>query len=489
MSIGGIDYLDGLPEGHESLDPNLGDIALLTADLRAHRPYYKLLRDYYDGKQEIKFAGEKLQTAFGEELAELVCNRIQPAVDALSDRLQVLGFSSADGATDQDAARIWAANDMDKGQGELHTEALTTGDGYLIVWPDLDGQPRIYVNSADSIAVIYDTEIPGKKRVAAKTWRRADRRWRLNLYYEDRLEKYVTRSAITGDDAPEDPNIYEPYSDPDDLAWPIRYDPAWGNIVPVFHFANNARTGQYGKSEVAPLISLQNRLNMTLANLAVAEEFQSYRQRWATGIQPVLDPETGKPVSPFQAGAGQLWIATAKEAAFGDFEAADLAMFGDTAEGHEVRIARTARIPLYHLLQSGAPESGEGLKTAEEPFVAKIRDRQKSFGPEHGRAMEHALRIAGKSNAQLRTIWQRAETRDDREFWEVAAIRREMGVSPQQILREYGYSDKEIEKFREEIAEHTQLMTGLAAQAFNQGVALDEAPAGEGDEDDEDAAA
>lgn len=460
------------------------DIGALTADLRAHRPVYHKFRDYYDGIQEIRFAGEKLQTDFGKRLAKLVCNRISPAVDAIADRLQILGWTGADGEANDDAERIWRTNGMEAGHGEVHVEALSLGDGYVLVWPDADGRARMYVQRAENIAVVFDPENPGELRVAAKAWRLADHRWRLNLYYRDRLEKYITVNPTIGDDVPDDPKLYAPFSDEDGV-WPVVYDPAWTGVVPVFHFGNNARTGEYGRSEVAALIPLQDRLNMTLANLAIAEEFQSYRQRWATGIQPLYDEATGKPISPWRAGAGEIWLSANEAARFGDFEPADLAMFGTTAEGHEIRMARTARIPLFHLLQTGAPESGEALKTAEEPFVAKVRDRMRSFGPVWERAMALALRIEGVADPVVSVNWQRPETRNEREFWELAAIKRELGVSPQQILREYGYTDREIEQMREEIAEHARLMAGLAAQAFNRGVALDERPATE-QADDED---
>lgn len=472
-------------DGAEVLPPGASDIAILTADLKAHRPTYLTYRNYYDGEQPIRFAGEKLQHAFGEELNELVCNRVAPAVDAVADRLQIQGFTTTSGAANDRAAEIWQRNGMDRVHGEVHTEALTAGDGYVLVWPDADGKALMYVQRAEWIAVDFDLEHPGELRVAAKAWRLADKRWRLNLYYRDRLEKYITHNAIDEPNAPDNEKLYEPFIE-DNEAWPVPYDQSWTGTVPIFHFANNGRTGEYGRSEVKALMSLQNRLNMTLANLAIAEEFQSYRQRWATGLQLILDPETGKPVSPFTAGAGQLWVSPNEAAKFGDFEAANLEMFSNTAEGHEIRMARTARIPLYHLLQAGAPESGEALKTAEEPFVKKVLDRMRSFGPVWEAAMGHALKIEG-TEPDVRVNWARAETRNEREFWELSAIKREMGVSPQQILREYGYSDDEIEQFKAELAEHTETMMGMAAQAFNQGSAINERPADAEDADTEDA--
>jgi hypothetical protein len=226
---------------------------------------------------------------------------------------------------------------------------------------------------------------------------------------------------------------------------------------------------------------------MTLANLAIAEEYQSYRQRWAVGLEPIIDPDTGKEISPFSAGAGDLWAVASENTKFGEFSAADLAMFGETAEGHEKRIARTAGIPMHHLMQTGAPESGEALKTAEEPFVAKVRDRQRAFGPVWEAVMSHALKIEGEADPVANINWARAESRDEREFWELAAIKREMGVSPQQILREYGYTDAEIEDMRAEFGEHTETMANLAARAFNQGAAINEDPAEQNEPESPDA--
>src|SRR5690606_18352200 len=93
---------------------------------------------------------------------------------------------------------------------------------------------------------------------------------------------------------------WERHSDEGDRAWPI---PHTMGRVPIFHLSVTHRPGCYGRSDIAPIIPLQDRLNLTIANQAVAEEFQSYPQRWATGIQLVSDPETGEHIHPFSAGA------------------------------------------------------------------------------------------------------------------------------------------------------------------------------------------
>lgn len=444
----------------------LSEMAGRLNDRRAEIATY---RDYYAGRQRVQFAGEQAQSQFGKKLERLTCNRCAGVVDALADRLQVMGFTEATGDTAVVDA-IWQANGMDLVQGDIHQEALTTGDAYLLIWPDLrTGAPVIYPHPSDRMSVVMSAENPRVLEAGLKVWRQRDGRWRANLYFADRLEKYVTKAI--GDDLPIDQRAWDQWQDEADLSWPIPYDATWAGTVPVFRFANNASMGDPGRSELRDIIPLQDRYNQTLANLAVTEEHQSFRQRWATGIQLMRDPDTGKVIPPFRAGPGDLWTSTSEATKFGDFDAADMRQFLDTAEGWEMRIARTSRVPMHYLMMTGSPPSGEALKTAEAPFVAKIKDRQRAFGSTWAAAMRFAARIAG-ADVDLTTVWQSAETRSDRDYWELAQARRDRGISDQAILREWGYTDEEIAVFAQEIAEGSTATGDALAQAFNRGTAI-----------------
>src|SRR5690606_31008791 len=58
------------------------------------------------------------------------------------------------------------------------------------------------------------------------------------------------------------------------------------DTVPVFHVANNGRTGEYGRSEIEPVIPLQDALNKTLMDMLIAMEFAAYPQRYIIGAEP-----------------------------------------------------------------------------------------------------------------------------------------------------------------------------------------------------------
>lgn len=425
----------------------MSDLSCLTYDLNTRRPKLTNFYDYYLGTETLTFIGDKLQSAFGEKLKGLVANRCNVVIDSTVDRLNVAGFEDqVGGAADQDAEAFWRTHNLGRVARKAHQDALIYGDGYVMVWPTQDGV-QVVAQEPEQIAVRYDDEDPDTIAVAAKTWQLRDGRWRLNLLYPDRLKKYVSN----GPDAriPETEDAWAPYQDPGDLAWPITYP--W-NRVPLFHLRAAHRCG-YGHSDLAAIIPLQDRLNLSLANQAIAEEFQAFRQRWATGIQPTKDPETGEYISPFSKGAGEVWVSGSTDVKFGDFAPADLAMFETVIEGHERRIARTARIPMHYLIQTGTPPSGEALKTAEAPFVAKITARQEAFGDTWAELMAFALVLVDGTQAQLETKWDSAESRDETAELDRALVKKQLGVSGPQLLRELGYSDQQIAQFQDENAE------------------------------------
>src|SRR5690606_27756213 len=335
---------------------------------------------------------------------------------------------------------------------QVHQEAMIHGDAYVLVWPN--EEVEVYAQHSDQFAVIYDDEYPDKLYCAAKSWKLRDGTWRLNIYYEDRLEKYKSKAAHS--DLPESKAQGEEYSDREDASWPIQYE--WGR-VPVFHFAVNARTGEYGRSDLEAVIPMQDSLNRTLANQAVAEEFQAYKQRWATGIQPIEieNPETGEieQVSPFEDGADRLWTSTNENTRFGQFDSADLRMFEEVINGHELRIARTARVPLHYFTgMGGTAPSGESLKTIEAPFIDKVKDRQRSFGNTWNQLMNFVLFLRYGVESRVSVVWKSAESRlSEKERTEVALLKQTAGVSKSQTLRELEYSDAQIETFELEAEE------------------------------------
>ncbi len=447
---------------------------------------YTTASDYYNGHHDLGFATTAYHNTFRDLLKATTCNRCRSVVDAHADRLKVIGFSDegteerspetaddtpadvASGKAPREMAwDLWRQNRMDKRAGEIHQEAFTTGDAYVIVDKHpTTGVVNIWPQLASQIRVAYNDEHPGAIDLAAKKWRLHNGKARLNLYFEDRIEKYVSRNkeANTGAMLPK---AFERYTDKDDAgAWPLRLITPG---IPVFHFGNNARTGEYGTSELVDVIPLQDDLNKTIADMMVAGEFGAFRQRWAVGVSPVIDPITGLEALPFKAGPGQVWFADADADGtapkFGDFTETDITQYIDEKETFSTEIARVSRVPVHYLLMTGTPPSGESLKLLEAPFVAKLQDRQIAFGQVWGDVIRYALLLqSGVDVPGLVTEWQPASPRSEKETADLALIYSQVGWPEEELWRFMGKTDAEIARMKAEKATAFQQQQQIAAQ-------------------------
>ena len=445
----------------------LPDIATALTQLRARIADYQLYHDYADGRHRLAFATEKYRNAFGSLFRAFADNLCSGVVDAVADRLIVTGFTVEQGpeSVAKDAWTIWTANRMGQRAGEVHAEALTAGDAYVIVWLDAEGNVTIYPQGAANVTVRYDPETPGRLLWAAKVWITGDKRYRLNLYYPDRIEKYITRGSSEAG-LPTNSNGFVPFEVPGE-SWPLTHN--FGH-VPVFHFANNARVGRFGRSELADIVPLQDALNKAIADMLVAMEFVALPQRWATGLEVEIDEATGKPRAPFVPGADRIWSVASEETRFGQFDPADLGQFLEVQEKFRKEIATVSRTPMHFIVPpAGQWPSGEALRSAESALLKKVWDRQIAFGNVWEDVMRFALRVAGKPDAVLSCQWEDPTPRVALEMVQVALIKQQLGVSQQRILSELGYSPREIEQMQAEAEENADVAASTAARAYNRG--------------------
>lgn len=421
------------------------------AAMRLKGPRYAKTDRYYDGDHDLAFATEKFANTFGTLFREFALNLCPVICDAIRDKLHVTGFSVdavaspseavSAGSRHSDLREIWHRNRMASRAGEIHKEVLKNGDAYVIAWPNALGQAVLYPNRAANVDVIYDDEDPGRIVSAAKLWRDADKHIRLNLFYPDRIERYISRGALEG--ALPDAKDLLPLRGSQSAA--VLTNPF--GVVPVFHFANNADLGQTGRSEMEAAIPVQDGLNKSVLDMLVAMEFSAYRQRWAAGIEIDYDSD-GKAIAPFKAGIDHLWITGNPDAKFGDFAAAELEQFLKVKDSFRVDIASVTGTPLHYLLQSRSDfPSGESLRRSETRFLAKVRDRQTNFGRVWSDVMEFALKIEGGPDCRLITEWEDPSPISERERLENLVLKRQLGLPVERALVEAGYGLSDIASF------------------------------------------
>jgi len=454
-------------------DTERQDIAWALATLAARRDRYALYHAYLRGDQGLRNATKDYRAAFRALLAGLRCNICPRVVHALTDRLKIVGFEGQDVAgattgpgtaadTRDDAAaawELWQSARLDRAENRILTEAVATGDAYLMVWPDPDDEtlPRFHPHSADSVALRYDTERPGRILLAAKLWPDGGR-YRLNLYYPDRVLRY--RSGRDNPSGVPDAKGFALL--PDEGEQPNPY-----GRVPFFQFAHDNGMGECGHSELADIIPLQDAINKILGDLIVASEFGAFPMKWAIGV----DANADEGENAVQVGIDRLLTILNKEAKVGSFPATDLTTYLDTINALIAYAAQIKGIPLHTLTMSGQFPSGESLKTAEGPLVARVQDTQTDFGDVWEDALAFGLRIAGTvEDARIVALWQPAASRAEGD--QVALIAKkvqETALPVAQAWKELGYDEGEIAEFARQNADERQAATQATAQAFNAG--------------------
>lgn len=435
--------------------------------------------NYYEGLADLSFIPSRARHEVRRVLRGLNYNRCRGVVDALADRTTVTGWKS-EGKTDakatvQQMTSIWDRNRMDNRQNEIVKEAFRCGDGYVIVWPDsrdgpTKGLARIYPNRSHVVTVVYDSEEPDHVDFAVKCWR-VDRgagkgKWRVTTYGPDFVSRYITRSK--SDEFPIKANKLVEFTDDGQF----ETDNPTPGIVPVVHFGNDADTGSFGTSELTDVVGLQDGLNNSIINRVLGEEWVSFRQKWAVGLEVEEDPVTGAKVAPFQGGMSKLWVAEDPNVKFGDFEASDMTQFLGIEDNWDMKIARVSRVPVHWLNQTGDFPSGEALKTAETPFVSKVKDRQGSFSDPYRQVAALALRIEGVADevaASIVPVWMPAESRSEREKYEIAQYQKSIGVPDEVIWADLGKTPEEIAAMVELKNQAAQRQQDAFARALNGG--------------------
>ena len=440
----------------------------IEEQLQARRSGYELFRNYFEGQHRVllsdrlkAFLPQGLQESFRDNYCEVVIN-------AVLNRLDVTGFTSNSEQLAGWAWELWQAQRMDATQGVVHVEALITGDGYLLVDWDADAMmPRFTPQLAEMIVPHY-SETTRQMDFASKKWLETGAigdkpRTRLNLYYPERVEKYIAGN-----------NVWIEHREEGETVWPQPWVDGRGEPigVPLVHFRNNAHTSNFGFSELANVIPLQDLLNKTLVDLLQILDTMAFAQRWTLNVSHESSTVDTVP------GSWSTFHAEEDGAQVGEWAAADVGGPLRALEAFVQQIASTSRTP-QHLFQigSGGPPSGEALKTSESGLVHKVRHKMVSLGNSWEDAMMLAARVQGAFGeqvpgadiARLETTWGDPETRNEEAFLTGLGVKHnQLGVPRQQIWREMGYDADEIAQMEADLQAEKAADANLGGEILKQ---------------------
>jgi hypothetical protein len=417
------------------------------------RDFYVEANAYYEGDVPETFATARLRRVFATTGDHSRLNFCRPIVNAVSNRLEIASIQGDSQKATAKINEVWNNNDLGLEAKEIHDKTLVNGDGYVMVWPDRNGDIQIGFESPQNMALVYDVENPRKKAYAVKMWRPEENVTRMNIYTADSIKKYRTNSAevTEGTQWTLTDTVENPFGE-----------------VPVFHFRTHR---PFGRPEHYDAYDAQNAINKLFITNMHTIDYQGAPQRYALANADggesgdFDDGDTDEQnLSNLKNGSGQLWYMKGVSKV-GQFDVADAKAFWEPLKDTLRSMSALTDTPLHYFERTGNNPTGNGLRTAEAPLLKKVADREMSFGYTWRDVFRFVLVIEGiKSDVQV--YWKTHESLDELERWDVALKKINAGLSHRQALREGGYSADQVEQIMSERKEEADagLFYARAAQ-------------------------
>lgn len=338
-------------------------------------------------------------------------------VDAFVERLNVKGAQSDDSAAVKLVEYAWEDNDLDVMHREAHRESMIKRTAFAQVSRSADGSRAIVgIDAAEQVAVHRMPGPPYDVDAALKVWtdewtgRRRARLWLPGVDYD------LTETGILARDPEGGPLS----------TWMVVGDPRPTGLpgVPVVEFPAQARLLVDPVSEIEPIVTHVDIVDLIEGLMVFAGHFGAVPIRWATGLEVPRDPKDptkpllgsdGKPLIGFNPRADHLWASTSADAKFGQLTPASLESFVSWAQHASMRIrAKTGVASTYLSLDLKSHMSAELLKTDEAPMVRRTnaKGRDGTYGQAWRRVMQLILQIEDPtSRARVAPRWEAPQTR------------------------------------------------------------------------------
>jgi hypothetical protein len=270
-------------------------------------------------------------------------------------------------------------------------------------------------------------------------------------------------------------------------------------------------------SELHEVIPIQKALNKSFIDLIASADAAGFRILFASGWTPTSDGQsvevdsTGRVTSgnkPLTIEPGAILYTENPNGTLQSVPGDDLTRIINVLDRHILSIAQVSRTPISNFQLFGQIPSADSQKQLETGLLAKVKSRCKVYGNawedliylaqkmaigapvyENGRIVGYGLEaysLQGTEEVKLGTLWEPAETRNEKEHLETLTLKKALGVPSMQLFLEMGYSQEKAEEFEAQ-AEERRLtmfsMVGGNGQDQGQGQGINQNGSGSGQPD------
>lgn len=400
-------------------------VVRLAGQIEQQKRYAEPFEVRYRNQYVLPFIVKEYRDVYGSAVDTLTPALHPPltgsaaiGIDALVERLTVIGCESEDAKAAKLVEQAWEDCDLDVMHREAHREAFIKSRAFAQVSRSTDGRAIVGIESPEQMAVHREQSPPYDVVAALKVW--VDEwtgRRRAKLDLPGRDIRLVEDDAARQD--PEGSEIVTRWRAVSETATKL---PG----VAAVEFAYRPRLLAAPISEIEPIASLVDIADLIEGVMVFAGHFGAVPIRWAKGLPVARDPKDptgqtplvgpdGKPVIGFNPRADHLWTSTSKDTEFGQLEPAGLASFVTWAEHVNSRIRAKTSVPgSYYGASLQSHMNAELLKTDEAPMVRRVlgMGRDGTFGQAWRRLDQLILQIEDPSSrARVRPRWADPETR------------------------------------------------------------------------------
>lgn len=415
-------------------------------NLRENEHPWQRRQDYMDGKQDLPFAPPGVNAEYRSLQDQAVANWLDIAMRAPLQRLVPEGFATGRGKEPDAAAwdNVWQPNSLDSRADATFTDMMVHGRGLMSVWRDTPETPRIRPESGLNVHVEGDPEdpwtqlwavkrvtrkVPGSRRATSALWTPPNYRRggaTIEMAWVHDRDSFVA---------------YE-RGNPESTEWVrggdwVKVDDGKHDLghVAFVPFDNRPTSSAVPRSDMEPLMPMQDALNTIRFQTLLAMQFSAYRQRIVVGFDPVLRDADGKVVpqrdsegnimldrygqpmpilqTPGRPGVDRLLVFPGDLTKVFDMPESDMGNYVTVLGEFLTQFFAIAQVPPQYLLSRMANLSGDALTGAESTLNAKVKQLQTSAGESLELVMRMADRATGGDgkDAASEVLWAQSEVR------------------------------------------------------------------------------
>jgi hypothetical protein len=449
------------------IESALSFLGALTEAEQERQEEIVLARKFHEGAEGALLTA-RLKQWLGEDIPFRL-NVARSVVTAVAERLTVTGFDSENETFLQWVSDMWERLKLDAMQEDVHEGALRDGEYFVIVsWDNEMGVPQVIPHQRYT-----DTEVEGDgfgcwiryteddpnqaPEYAVKQWtvieetefgQTVEAFQRRNIYFPDRVEKYI-RDRLSAE--------WVPFTDPGDEEWPIPWVDEQGAPlgIAVIPFNNKGL-----RCEAWDAFPLQRAVNKCLVDLMSTSDMTAFRIYYSLGFipttdgkQPADDRSNWMKIEP-----GQVVGTTrpAREVDFGAIEPSELNSQMDLVHQIVLWLAMVTNTPVTRFVSTKLIASDATLKEQEGPLISRVTSRQRRFGNSWVQVVGMMRRLQNvfgdedvDEEATVKPIWGEAAARGEDEKLDLLEKKQVIGVPREQLWKEAGYDQSQINKMKE----------------------------------------